>query len=285
MLTNCNSELELPLISPCSQKEADTRLLLHSSLCDDGAAIWTVDTDVLVISTGVFHDLKLDQLWVEIGYPSSIKFPVHAIAERLGKDVCKALLFFHAFTGCDTVSSFFHIGKNTSWKVFLENKALFTEVFDELSRGKELDDKKFTVVEKFVCLLYKQSSQNDVDSCRLAMHSKGVTFDRLPPTKSALLLHTKRAMLQSYIWRHSLEATPPNKDPIAWGWKKYEDKNSYYPHWSSLPAAVTLVDHFKKCSCNVKCTSRCSCKKNNLKCTSLCKCDYELCNHSISVSS
>ena len=31
--------------------------------------------------------------------------------DKLGVSVCKSLAFFHAFTGCDTVSSFYRVGK------------------------------------------------------------------------------------------------------------------------------------------------------------------------------
>ena len=30
---------------------------------------------------------------------------------KLGVSVCKGLAFFHAFTGCDTLSSFYKVGK------------------------------------------------------------------------------------------------------------------------------------------------------------------------------
>ena len=42
----------------------------------------------------------------------------------LGPDLCRALLFLHNFTGCDTTSGFYGIGKSTSFKLFLNNPRL-----------------------------------------------------------------------------------------------------------------------------------------------------------------
>ena len=33
--------------------------------------------------------------------------------------MCKGLVFFHAFTGCDTVSSFYKVGKAKFWVIWL----------------------------------------------------------------------------------------------------------------------------------------------------------------------
>ena len=81
--------------------------------------------------------------------------------------------------------------------------------------------------------------------------TKGVPFERLPPTKNALFLHTKRAMLQSNIWMNSLKASTVHGDPSEWGWKK-NSFGQFTPFWSNLPAAVTLVQHFVKCFCTKK---------------------------------
>ena len=49
-----NITRDLSSISPCSQDEADTRLLLHASTCNGVTVIKTVDTDVITIAIGLF---------------------------------------------------------------------------------------------------------------------------------------------------------------------------------------------------------------------------------------
>ena len=39
--------------------------------------------------------------------------------KKFSVSVCKVLAFFHAFTGCDTVSSFYKVGKTKFWAVWL----------------------------------------------------------------------------------------------------------------------------------------------------------------------
>ena len=120
----------------------------------------------------------------------------------------------------------------------------------------------------------------DIRTRRLLFHKKGVSFERLPPTESALFHHSKRAMIQANIWVNSQLPTTTSRDPTDWGWKK-DGSGKYKPHWTDLPAAaVTLTEHFKKCGCKGSCSKQrgCTCKRNAMKCISLCPCEYELCN-------
>ena len=66
----------------------------------------------------------------------------HGIYAAIGLDKCLALPMFHAFTGCDTVSSFSGIGKKTAWEMW--------NVFPE-------------VTDAFLSLM-EQPQQSDVDT-------------------------------------------------------------------------------------------------------------------------
>ena len=63
-------------IAPCNHKEYNTRLTIHALLCAKQAhrriLIRTVDTDVVVLSIAMFHDLHIDELWVALGSRSNI---------------------------------------------------------------------------------------------------------------------------------------------------------------------------------------------------------------------
>ena len=130
-----NKPTDLSDLSPCPQEEADTRMMLH--LChaaDQGhtkAYLRTVDSDVVVLSI-FFHSLGLSELWIGFGSGKTYKdIPIHHIAEMLGMQRCQALLFCHAFTGCDVVSSMMGIGKKTAWNAcvnFPEVTTTFTDI-------------------------------------------------------------------------------------------------------------------------------------------------------------
>lgn len=108
-------------LMPCTQEEADTRMLLHvlnASNCGiKRVMIRTVDTDVVVISVSKWDTLQLDELWIQFGVGTKTRYiAIHEIASSLGIDWCKALPFFHSFTGCDTTSSFVGHGKKGAWE-------------------------------------------------------------------------------------------------------------------------------------------------------------------------
>lgn len=101
-------------MAPRSQEEPDTRLLLHSQhAAARGCAkiiISSTDTDVIVITVSCYRHIKVDQLWIAFGKGKEFRWaPVHEIA-------C-ALLFCHAYTGCDTVSTFHTKGKKSQGKL------------------------------------------------------------------------------------------------------------------------------------------------------------------------
>ena len=81
------------------------------------------------------------------------------MAGALGPERCIALPFVHAFSGCDTVSSFAGRGKKTVWeiwKVFNEVTPAFCTLASNpypSSIGDHLE-----VLERFVVLLYNRTS-------------------------------------------------------------------------------------------------------------------------------
>jgi hypothetical protein len=59
---------------------------------------------------------KKPNLWTTFGKGKDLRWiPIHDIVRSLGPR-SKALPFFHAFRGCDTVSAFVGKGKKTAWQ-------------------------------------------------------------------------------------------------------------------------------------------------------------------------
>jgi hypothetical protein len=77
--------------------------------------IRTVDTDVVVLALACFHCLHMTELWIAFRTSNNLRcIPIHLLVTSLSPDRCFALPFFHAFTGCDTVSCFTGQGKKTA---------------------------------------------------------------------------------------------------------------------------------------------------------------------------
>ena len=93
---------------------------------------------------------------------------------------------FHAFTGCDTVSSFAGKGKKTAFDTWRSFNAV-TEVFARLvTRPTSLDNVCMSVLESYVVLMYARGSdETTVDSARKHMFtSKARSIDAIPPTSN-----------------------------------------------------------------------------------------------------
>ena len=109
--------------------------------------------------------------------------------------------FWYAFTGCDTVSGFNGRGKQsawTTWRVFEDISSLF-EKYSSYIEEQELLENEIALIERCTCLMYDKSSVlSNVNECRRKLFTKhGQSVDTIPPTKNALLQHTKRAIFQS----------------------------------------------------------------------------------------
>ena len=96
-------------------EEADNRMICHiSHMIDSGMsriAVRTADTDVIFILLGFMSQFYNNDNRIKIfcdfgtGYHRKV-IPIHSMHQRLGEEICLGILFFHAFTGCDSTSSF-----------------------------------------------------------------------------------------------------------------------------------------------------------------------------------
>ena len=211
----CSQSRNLKNLAPCNHEEADTRIMLHiADAYKQGYTkilVRTVDTDVVVIAISLLAHINLEELWVACEVGKYFRYvPVHEIATSLGPHKSLALPLFHAFTGCDTVSQFHHIGKKTAWKTW-NNHEKFTDVFLKLADApQELTEEDINSMEEFTVLLYDSTTTiKSVDDLRLVLFTqKGRQMLDLPPTKSALEQHIKRAVLQGgFYWSSTTSPT------------------------------------------------------------------------------
>lgn len=113
---------------------------------------------------------------------------VNTICQNLSEPKCKALSFFHAFTGCDTTSQFFGKAKKSSWeawKSFSGATEAFQFVIASPFRRLELTSPTFKLLERFTCVLYdKTTSVSQVNELRQELFSKKAKLiENIPPTQ------------------------------------------------------------------------------------------------------
>ena len=155
----------------------------------------TVDTDVVVLAVSTVVSMENTQLWIAFGTGKHLRYiPAHEIATSLGAEKAQSLPMFHAFTGCDTVSSFAGKGKKTAFDTWRSFNAA-TEVFARLlTRPTRLDNVCMSVLDSYMVFMYDRGSdETTVDSARKHMFtSKSRSIDAIPPTRAALLQHARQ---------------------------------------------------------------------------------------------
>ncbi len=192
----------------------------------------------------------------------------HETAHKLDPRKATASSFFHAFTGCDTVSSFNRKGKTTAWKIWSVFDDV-TEAFIILSNSPQhipqhCEDK----LEGFVVLLYDRTSElQKVNEVRVHLVSQGKALDNIPPTQAALKQQLLRAACTGgHTWGEDqlTRCNPTLQSPENWGWKK--ETTGWQPLWTTLPEASKACRELIKSGCKLKC-SRCKCVNEGLMCT------------------
>ena len=143
--------------------EADYRIVTHlpdAIKCGYTSTLRGNDTDILVILMAfmpTFLQRSPNFQLRYIGGPDgSDTYDVNVICSNLGVERCRGLLFFHAFTGCDYISSFYRIGKKKFFDLFLVDKSC-DDVFNELScaPSSDITEQQIDVICKFVLKAYK----------------------------------------------------------------------------------------------------------------------------------
>ena len=272
-------------LDKCSHEEADSRIFVHAKYAAENGSkaimIKANDTDVVVIAVSLFpvlQDLGLEQLWVAFGQGQSLRWiSVHDLCHNLGQEKVKGMLFFHAFTGCDTVSAFRTKGKKTAWQTWNICPEAST-VFSKMSNYPlTVEDCDLEILEKYVILMYdKSSTAATVDEARLDMFArKQRPYEAIPPTKAALLQHTKRAAYQAgCVWAQATKCQPEAESPSNWGWQKFGEEWQVF--WTANSSIAKSCQQLTKCGCKTDCHGRCKCYRLGLRCTGLCLCKCEI---------
>lgn len=192
-----HSEITKTLFS--KHEEADTRIILHAlyeTKFSKQILVKSVDTDVLILLIHFFcsdSELKETNLFMQLGHGNNKRYlSIEKIVQSLGSTICSCLLALHCFTGCDTTSSFFKVGKKSAFDVLKKNIV-------DLKKLSQLPllshDEALEIVTRLVLLLYKNKDKkiqklNDL-RIKLATTTNKPSAE-LPPTEGAFYQHFLR---------------------------------------------------------------------------------------------
>ena len=262
-------------------EEADTGMVLHAiDTCRrdkySGLTVSCSDTDVLLILLHYFEEIPSTTVFKTTEHCYVLK----KIVEKLTYKMQKALLGFHAFSGCDQTGEFHGFTKNSCWDVFENSSNEIFDAFGNLGTTNLTPNIDYPSLESFVMSLYcKQKVPTDASSLadlRWFLFSKKQSESyQMPPTYGTLKEKIKRAHFTALQWNSSHVPDPSLPDPEEYGWKWNDGIQLYDAVMTTLPPAPENIIELTMCNCKTGYkTNRCKCRKiSNLKCTELCKCD------------
>lgn len=180
-----------------------------------------------------------------------------------GEASAENILFLHAFSGCDTTSVIFNIGKIKFITTLDKNPFLRSTVklFKETDVNPAIIE---TAGESFLVALYGGSKNDTLDSLRYLRFAKSVTKSKcnlasLPPTKEAARYHSFRTYHQVQAWYNV------QTNPLEWGWQR--NKHGLTPVTIRKDPAPQSLLKLISCKCKTTCGG---CRKMGLKCSIIC---------------
>ena len=257
----------------CAAENAESKIIVVAD-----------DTDVFVLLLHYYHMANLKNV-VLMESPIKVRMVVD-IGKTVQKhsEIVEGILPVHSRSSCDTVASYFGIGKATVLKTLRSGHSL--NLLGAPGHSMEYVAQQAT---SFISACYGQTNYSTMSEIRLkawlSKTGKGSSTPKLytlPPKTEAFKENVKRAHNQALVWQ-SLEAqNPPELDSTEYGWVNDDQNKSLQP--VTLPDEVELVLemvlHLIKCGCHstTPCSSSaCSCNYANMKCTIFCACYNQGC--------
>ena len=173
------------------------------------------DTDLLVLL--LYHyTVAGKELYFRSDKENPHIYDIRKLKTLFEDHVCTSLLFAHAFTGCDTTSRIFGIGKKSAFQKVIANDA----VFSSCSRIFCSPNSDHSTIEiagaKAMLSLCNRPELESLASlrysfiCKKTANAKSfVTPERLPPTASATKYHSWKTYNQVMTWMCSCDNMEP----------------------------------------------------------------------------
>ena len=248
----------------------------------DTIVVYSSDTGVLLLCLAYYHHCEFEgstcTVFCKIGVGPSLKiYNVNVNTRVICLNTCQALPFFQAFTGCNTVLSFFNHSKKSMWEARHKypNHYSLTKIFKTLSGTPErIYSFQLDEIENFLKFVYYgKVSMESLDALR--MNQFRCSTDNSPRTLSqsrdGLTEHIKSAPFQGgYEWRTLVEDMDFT-DPTHWGWRFIYNK--YNPKWHDSSDTVDVNYLPQVCSCKKELCKNCKCAKIKVSCLPYCGCD------------
>ncbi|KAG7158010.1 hypothetical protein Hamer_G014891 [Homarus americanus] len=208
-------------------------------------------------------------------------YNISEMKQVLGSDMCSQLLFIHAFTGCDTTSRIFSVGKKSAFQKLVNGELTIQTCANVFPLPSQANSVIEDLGSKAMAVLFGGKSTDSLASLRYNLLIKKivsaksfVTPESLPPTKSSTKYHSFRVYYQIMVWT----GKESDMNTVDWEWK-LED-NQFVPVMTKKTAVPENLLQMVHCNCTTACRTRCSCRGYGLPCTPACgPCQIENCEN------
>jgi hypothetical protein len=205
-------------------------LLLHYSRTDKEIIYFRSDTNKQSKETRVYN--------------------INLLKEILGQDVCNELLFVHAYSGCDSTSRIFGIGKKSAFQKLVKSDPVMKSCASEFILPNKSQEEISNLGEDLMVDLFGGKFNDTLSSLHHIIFTKKVataqafiTSDRLPPTSPAARFHSQRVYFQTMIWMGMAN----DMNPTGWGWK--QENYQFIPIMTQKNAAPEELLKMVHCNC------------------------------------
>jgi hypothetical protein len=211
---------------------------------------------------------------------------INRLKSHFGSEFCTQMLFLHAFTGSDSTSRIYGVGKKTVFQKLLKHESVLYSCANEFTTPHKNPADLVSLGIQAMAVIFGGNSTISLAALRYQILTKKVTSaksfvkpERLPPTESSTKYHCMRSYYQIMTWM----GMAGEMNPENWGWKLVNDE--LVPIMCNMNAAPDCLLKIIHCSCTTGCGGkRCSCRRYGLPCSFVCgSCQVTHCDNSYDV--
>ncbi|KAL7297902.1 hypothetical protein TKK_0008923 [Trichogramma kaykai] len=228
----CKKLNEAGFSTKIAEEDADALIVeMAMRYANENYRTWIVGTDVELLTILTARTQHLDNIFF---LHQEKDFTFHVCSNQSFKypQLQCIVLFLHAFSGCNTTSSFLNKGKRALIKLFLKRKDLILEAKKFYHTNTPMYEIAFSgikIAQEFYGGKNRDITLNELRFRRFVKLSrKGlVKFESLPPTEGSVIQHAYRTYLQVQSWLGN------KKRATDWGW--YMRNGNLIPLHSDMP--------------------------------------------------
>ena len=218
------------------------------------------DTDPLVLLLHYMQQANKDLYFRSDKANADKLYHINELKIVLGEELCSQLLFLHAYTGCDTTSKIFGVGKKSVFHKMVKGGATLKDCATSFLLSEQTAASIVNKGCQTMAVIFWGTRTDFFSSLRYNVLGKKVvssqsfvTPKRLPPTESSTKFHCLRVYYQIMVWL----GQESDMDTCEWGCQ-------FVPTESDMNADPDSLLKIIHCNCTTACSTSRSAEQSTL---------------------